>query len=161
MQLNASVYDLWVFRRTPSGVEFLVLQASALKAARHFNGGMFWQVPSGVFRDGESVPDAVDREAAAYRLDVRPVWAGEHAYTIYNRRFHEVQIITVFAVEVGPGDPQLNVDEHGDFAWLSYDAALARVHFRGLKDGLRSVQEYITGVERPAPELCLRAAPDV
>ena len=160
MQLNASVYDLWVFRRTANGVEFLVLQASALKATRHFNGGMFWQVPSGVFREGESVPDAVDREAAAYQLSVRAVWAGEHAYTIYNRRFHQVQIITVYAVEVGPGDPQLNAEEHGDFAWLPFDAALARGHFRGLKDGLRSVHEYVTGVERPAPELCLRSSPN-
>jgi hypothetical protein len=29
------------------------------------------------------------------------------------------------------------------------------VHYRGLKEGLRSVHEYITGVEKPAPELCL------
>ena len=36
------------------------------------------------------------------------------------------------------------------------DAALARVHYRGLKDGLRSVGEYITGVTHPARELRLR-----
>jgi 8-oxo-dGTP pyrophosphatase MutT (NUDIX family) len=155
MQLNANVFDFWVFRRTPDGVRFLVVQASALKAQRYFNGGTFWQVPSGVFRDDESVPQAAERELAAYQLKVRTVWAAEHAYTIYNRRFHQVQVITVFAVEVAPGDPTLRADEHQAFAWLPYDDALARVHFRGLKDGLRSVQEYITGVERPAPELCL------
>ena len=155
MQLNASVYDLWVFRRGPQGVEFLTLQSSQRKADRFFNGGTFWQVPSGVFRGGESVPQAVTREFLSYGLQARAIWAGEHAYTIYNRRFHEVQVITVFAVEVAAGAPQLNADEHQAFAWLPFEAALARVHFRGLKDGLRSVQEYITGVEHPARELCL------
>jgi hypothetical protein len=30
------------------------------------------------------------------------------------------------------------------------------VHYRGLKDGLRSVREYVTGPDGAAPELCLR-----
>jgi len=34
-------------------------------------------------------------------------------------------------------------------------ACLDRVHYRGLKDGLRSVQEYVTGPESPASELRL------
>ena len=36
---------------------------------------------------------------------------------------------------------------------------LERVHYRGLKDGLRSVHEYITGVADPARELCLYIVP--
>jgi hypothetical protein len=34
----------------------------------------------------------------------------------------------------------------------------ANSHFRGLKDGLRSVHEYITSVREPAKELCLYTA---
>jgi hypothetical protein len=33
------------------------------------------------------------------------VWAAEHTYTIYNRRFHEIQIISVFAVETDSTAP--------------------------------------------------------
>jgi hypothetical protein len=33
------------------------------------------------------------------------------------------------------------------------------VHYRGLKDGLRSVHEYVTSVPDPAKELCLHPAP--
>ena len=156
MKLNPAVFDVWVFRRATKGVEYLLLQTSRLKAERYFNGGRFWQIPSGVFRDGEAVPDAIDRVLSGSGLRARRIWAAEHAYTIYNRRFHEIEIISVFAAEISGGDPQLNAEEHGEYGWFPYDAALAAVHFRGLKDGLRSVREYITGPAVVAPELCLR-----
>lgn len=156
MRFNPAVYDLWVFRRVAAGVEFLLLHTSQLKADRHFNGGRFWQVPSGVFGEGESVPGAVDRTLSPYGLVARGIWAAEHVYTIYNRRFHEIQVISVFAVETAGAEVSLDAEEHAEYAWLEYEAALARVHYRGLKDGLRSVHEYVTGVPHPAPELRLR-----
>jgi len=161
VRLNSAVLDLWVFRRRATGVEFLVLHASQAKADRHFNGGRFWQVPSGVIEEDESVPEAADRLLAPYGLAARVVWAGEHVYTIYNRRFHEMQIISVFAVETDAAaeDVRLDPAEHAEHAWLPYEEALARVHYRGLKDGLRSVHEYVTGTATPARELCLREEP--
>jgi lipoyl(octanoyl) transferase len=157
VQFNPAVYDLWVFRRRSHAVEFLVLRASQAKADRHFNGGRFWQIPSGVFQNGETVPAAVDRELARYELAARAVWAAEHTYTIYNRRFHEIQIISVFAVETDSAAPvRLDPEEHSEYEWLPYEGALARVHYRGLKDGLRSTHDYIVSVDNPAPELRLR-----
>jgi 8-oxo-dGTP pyrophosphatase MutT (NUDIX family) len=157
MRLNPAVFDVWAFRRTPTGIEYLVLQSSELKAKRYFNGGQFWQIPSGVFKDGEAVPDALERALLTYELTAQSIWAAEHAYTIYNRRFDEIQIVTVYAAEVDGGEPRLNPAEHSTFQWLPFDEALDAVHFRGLKDGLRSVREYITDPSRPAPELCLRS----
>lgn len=158
MKLNPAVFDVWVFRRRAGVVEYLVLQASQAKADRHFNGGRFWQVPSGVFQPEETVPEAVDRVLAGHGLHADAIWAAEHAYTIYNRRFHEIQIISVYAAEVAGADPTLDPEEHGTHAWLVYDAAMAAVHYRGLKEGLRSVREYVTGPEGAAAELCLRGA---
>lgn len=157
MHLNHRVFDVWAFRRRATGVEYLLLETSELKAERHFNGGRFWQIPSGVFRDDETVAEALDRELAGYTLNARGIWAAEHAYTIYNRRFHEIQIISVYAAELAGGGPQLNPEEHASFGWFPYEAALAAVHYRGLKEGLRSVHDYVTGPAMPAAELCLRA----
>ena len=159
MDLNHQVFDVWAFRRQATGVEYLLLQTSELKAERYFNGGRFWQIPSGVFRDGETVLAGLDRVLSGYALHAQSIWAAEHAYTIYNRRFHEIQIISVYAAELSDGDPQLNPEEHSLFGWFQYERALATVHYRGLKDGLRSVQEYVTGPTDPALELCLRAKP--
>ena len=157
MRLNPSVYDLWLFRRRAHSVEFLVLHTSQAKADRYFNGGRFWQVVSGCFQDGDSVLGAIDRALTQLGLTAKAVWAAEHTYTIYNRRFEEIEIVSVFAVETDGSDfLQLDPQEHSDCAWLPYEAALERVHYRGLKDGLRSTHDYIVGVDTPAPELRLR-----
>ena len=158
MQFNPSVFDIWVFRRTSGGAEYLVLHASQAKADRHFNGGRFWQIPSGVIQPDETVLAAIDRKLESHSLHTQAVWAAEHTYTIYNRRFDEIQVISVFAAEVGADAAAvtLDADEHAAFEWLTYERALERVHYRGLKDGLRSTHEYIAGVARPARELQLR-----
>jgi lipoyl(octanoyl) transferase len=158
MRLDPSVFDLWVFRHRAGLVEFLLLHTSQVKADRHFNGGRFWQIPSNVFQPDDTVPTAIDREVARYGLTADGIWAGEHTYTIYNRRFEEIQIISVFAVETAAGSSTIRLDpeEHAAYEWLPYQAALDRVHYRGLKDGLRSVHEYVTSTATPAPELRLR-----
>lgn len=155
MHLAANVFDVWVFRRSARGVEFLLLYTSIEKAERYFNGGRFWQIPSNAIGEDESVVSAVRRLLGGFGLEPTGIWAGEHAYLIYNRRFEEMQAIAVYAAEVSADDVRLNPAEHAECAWLPYEPCLERVHYRGLKDGLRSVHEYITGVAEPARELCL------
>jgi hypothetical protein len=88
----------------------------------------------------------------------RPCRRRAHARACGSRaRFHEIQIISVFAVETdGTAPVRLNPQNHSEYEWLPYEAALERVHYRGLKDGLRSTYDYIVGVDNPAPELRLR-----
>jgi hypothetical protein len=159
MNLAANVFDVWVFQRTPDGVVFLLLHTSAEKAKRYFNGGRFWQIPSDFVNDGESITDAICRALGRHELRPKSIWAGEHAYIIYNRRFAEMQAIGVYAAEVGTDKVRLDPSMHSEYEWLPFETCLERVHFRGLKDGLRSVDEYVTGVASPARELCLYHAP--
>lgn len=158
MQLAANVFDVWVYRRRGAETEFLLLYTSVEKAMRYFNGGRFWQIPSNVVNGGESITAAISRILDRFGLRAEAIWAGEHAYLIYNRRFAEMQAIGVYAAEVEDAMVHLDPAEHSEFAWLSREECLNRVHYRGLKDGLASVHEYITGVEEPAKELCLYAA---
>lgn len=160
MQLAANVFDVWTFRRTPEGIRYLLLYTSLEKAERFFNGGRFWQIPSNFVKDGEHITDAIARILRAFGLKARNVWAAEHTYTIYNRRFNEMQLIGVYAAEVLESVVRLDSAEHAEAQWLTPEECLARVHYRGLKDGLRSVQEYVTGPANPARELCLYAEED-
>lgn len=155
MKLAVNVFDVWVFSRSAAGTQYLLLYTSLEKANRYFNGGRFWQIPSGVVMEGETVTEAIARELAQYGLVASAIWAGEHAYVIYNRRFDEMQMIGVYAAEVRMAPVRLEPTEHAEFAWLPVEDCMKRVHYRGLKDGLRSVVEYVTGVSDPAKELCL------
>lgn len=158
LTLAVNVFDVWTFRRTPEGLRFLLLHTSVDKAERFFNGGRFWQIPSNLVKEGEHLTDAIARHLRSFGLKSQAIWAAEHTYTIYNRRFNEMQLIGVYAAEVNEGAVRLNASEHAEFQWLSAEQCLELVHFRGLKDGLRSVQEYITGPATPARELCLYSA---
>jgi hypothetical protein len=160
MQLAVNIFDVWAFRRTAEGVRFLLLYTSVDKAERFFNGGRFWQIPSDQVKDGEHITDAVARHLRAFGLKAQAIWAAEHCYSIYNRRFNEMQMIGVYAAEVLESVVRLNAAEHAECQWLSFDECLARIHYRGLKDGLRSVQEYVTSQQTPARELCLYSAND-
>jgi ADP-ribose pyrophosphatase YjhB (NUDIX family) len=155
MNFAANVFDVWVFQRRPGGVVFLLLHTSEEKARRYFNGGRFWQIPSDFVNDGESITDATSRALGQHGLRPKSIWAGEHVYLIYNRRFAEMQAIGVYAAEVDVDDVRFDPQNHSEYEWLPYETCLERVHFRGLKDGLRSVHEYVTGVPDPARELCL------
>lgn len=155
MRLAPNVFDVWVFQRQGRDTRFLLLYTSEEKADRYFGGGRFWQIPSGVVEDDEAVTGAIARELNRFGLTPKTIWAGEHAYVIYNRRFAEMQIIGVYAAEVADAPVRLDPAEHSEHAWMPYEACLERVHYRGLKDGLRSVQEYVTGPPDPASELRL------
>lgn len=155
MDLDVNVFDVWVFRRTNRGIEYLLLHTSQQKADRYFNGGRFWQIPSNSIRVGESLVAAIRRSLTDFGLTPSAIWAAELVYAIYNRRFDCMQLIAVYAAESDDGDVRLKPDEHSEFRWCAFEEALAMVHYRGLKDGLRSTREYITGVERPARELQL------
>ena len=159
MHLASNIFDVWVFRRRGTEVEFLLLYTSVEKAARYFNGGRFWQIPSNFVKDGESIIEAISRVLDRFGLRPNAIWAGEHAYLIYNRRFGQMQAIGVFAAEVDDAAVRLDAAEHSEFAWLSREQCLDRVHYRGLKDGLRAVHEYVTGIDEPAQELCLYRVP--
>lgn len=154
MQLRADGFDVWVFRRRAGAVEYLLLRASASKASRWFGGAQFWQVPSD-FAAGEPIEDAIRRELARYSLVPRSIWAAEHTYTFYNRRYRDIVHIAVFAAEVTDDQRVVLDDGHDAHEWLAADDARARIGFRGLRDGLASVEEYVTCREPPLVELHL------
>lgn len=155
MDLEPNVFDVWVFRRTHSGVEYLLLHTSQDKADRYFNGGRFWQIPSGSIAATEPVVQAIGRRLTELALTPTGIWAAEHAYIIYNRRFEAMQIIGVYAAEVQDCVPQLDPREHAEARWCAYEHAYELVSFKGLKDGLRSTFDCVTGVSQPLPELRL------
>jgi hypothetical protein len=93
---------------------------------------------------------------AGFGLAASAVWAAEHVYTIYNRRFACTQIFGVFATEVAANVVRLDPEEHAEYRRCRFDAALQAMTFRGLKDGLQSTREYISGRATPPPELRLR-----
>jgi hypothetical protein len=159
MKLQANVFDVWVYRRSGrsgSDIEYLLLHTSQVKADRYFNGGRFWQIPSNLMADGETVTGAIDRLLHGFDLTPLEIWAAEYVYNIYNRRFDAMQMIAVYAARVEPTGVTLRAEEHADHRWCGYDEARRLVTYRGLREGLASVREYVTERDPPLRELRLK-----
>ena len=86
------VFDVWVYRRDSDAVRYLILRTSVEKAEKWFNGGRFWQIPSNLLADGDTLVPAVRRCLDSYGIDAAAIWAVEHTYTTYNRRFDELEL---------------------------------------------------------------------
>ena len=155
MKTVANVINVWAFRSGLPGSRFLLFRTSQLESYRYFNGGRFWQIPSGCVGDDEAMENAVQRILGAHGLTAITIRAGEHVYIIYNRRFAQLQMIAVFAAEVQEGPVRLDADEHSEFGCFSLDECLERIHYKGLKEGFASVHEYVTGTKSAAREPCL------
>ena len=156
MEFNSNVIDIWCFHRDEKGeAKYLLLKISQEKADRYFNGGVFWHVPSGMLQEEDTAREGIVQ--AMGKLDLIPtaIWAIEHAYTIYNRRFNEVQVVTTFAIEVKESIQVDTGDEHSECGWFSAEECIERLNFRGQKEGLRWLREYITENENPHLELSL------
>ncbi len=122
MHLAANVIDIWAFQNRPEGVRYFLLYTSDEKAERYFNGGRFWQIPSGCVNEGEGILESISRVLGIFGLSAQRIWAGEHAYLIYNRRFVEMQAISVYAAEVSGDEIRLDPAEHSKHEWLSFEA---------------------------------------
>lgn len=156
MQLDANVFDVWTYRKSGAATEYLMLHTSQMKADRFFNGGRFWQIPSHFRADGETLTGAIERILAGFGLAAAEIWAAEYVYNIYNRRFDAMQMISVYAARVDAAGVTLDPAEHAEFRWCGYDEARRLVNYRGLKEGLASVREYVTERDPPLRELRLK-----
>ena len=156
MHLRTGTIDVWPFRRIDGRVEYLLLHTSQEKADRWFNGGRFWQIPGDFMAEDESVVSCVERSLAENSLVAASIWAVEHTYTIYNRRFNELQLLMVMAAEVTSDSMASLTWEHSEFRWCSAEECTRLLRFRGLIEGLHWTRQYITEIVAPLPELRLK-----
>jgi hypothetical protein len=155
MRQRVGAFDVWVYRKDSAEPRYLLLHTSQDKADRWFNGGRFWQIPSDFVSGDESIVQAARRCLQGYGLPEVSLWAAEHTYTIYNRRYEELQLILVLAAEAsGSAVPQLTW-EHSEFCWCTASECERLLGFRGLKEGLFWVRRYVSEAASPLPELRL------
>ena len=155
MKHRVGAFDVWVYRECEGAVRYLLLHTSQEKADRWFNGGQFWQIPSDFAAEDEDLASAAVRCLASLGIQASAVWAVEHTYTIYNRRYGELQTILVLAASVVETQEIQLMWEHSEYRWCTAAECEQLLGFRGLQDGLVWARKCITEVPSPLPELRL------
>ncbi len=121
MSAIVRVVDVYPYRRTTTGIEFLLLR----RAGQVLYAGQ-WRMVGGKIAEGEAAWETALRELEE-ETGHRPTqaWSVPSVNTFYEWTHDRVNLIPVFAAELG-GDPVLN-HEHDAFAWLAAETACARL----------------------------------
>ena len=136
---------------TRDGTHVSVAAHLAGKADRFFGGGRFWQIPGAFLQEGDEIPAALHRPLAELGLEAESIWAVEHVYPFFNRRFGDLLLIPVFAAELREqAEPRITW-EHSEFGWFTATGSRERLTFRGLLEGLEWTRRHVSEPETPEP----------
>lgn len=133
------VFDCHVARQTPQGsLQFLLLERARDKI---YAGS--WRMVGGKLRDDETAWQGCLRELREEtRLPIARLLSVPFVNRFYEWQHDRINDIPVFVALTDGATPILDA-EHSDFAWLELDAALARLHWPGQRDGLRAAHQLL------------------
>lgn len=146
VELRSDIVDVYVFRRSRSGAEFLQM----LRSEEPMKGT--WHPIMGHMHEGETAVATALRELneeTGMRVDVESlgVWALEQVHPFFIARMNCIVLSPRFVVEVGQGwEPVLN-EEHEAARWVSVDgvtgAGSEAFVWPGQRASVREVMEHI------------------
>lgn len=146
--------DIWIFHKNGDEPRYLLLRTSQEKADKWFGGGRFWQIPGEYAQENENPVEVIQKCLGNLELTPKSIWAVEHCYTIFNRRFTNIRIIPVFAVQV-EWEESNKIPltwEHSEYKWMTASECKTVLNFRGLIEGLHWTRQYISENPAPLPE---------
>lgn len=155
MKINHNVVDIWAYYKEGATARYLICKTS-LEKAKNFNGSQFWQIPTVHLQEEQLPENGIPNRLAEFGLRAGDIWQVEHTYTIYNRRFKRIEIISVFAVEIfNPEALKWDEKEYETGTWGTYSECQEKLVYRGLREGLKWAKDYITEVDSPRLEFRL------
>ena len=134
--------DVWPYRQSEGGAEFLLLHRSGR------DGAPFWQGVSGWIEEGEAPHLAALRELREETgLDALELYTVDAVFDLYAWKRGTVEAIVPFAALVeADTEPQLS-SEHDEWRWESLEAALDLVPYEPQRAALRRIAADI--LDRP------------
>ncbi len=134
--------DVWPYRQTGGGAEFLLLHRSGL------DGAPFWQGVSGWIESGEAPHLAALRELREETgLDALELYSVDAVFDLYAWKRGTVEAIVPFAALVDPeAEPELS-EEHDEWRWEPLAEAVNLVPYKPQRTALRRIAADI--LDRP------------
>nr|BCX01752.1 MAG: hypothetical protein KatS3mg041_1798 [Bacteroidota bacterium] len=145
-QVVLRVVDVYVYRMGRDGPEYLLLK----RAPDRLYGGT-WRMVGGKIQEGEPAWKAALRELAEETgLEPRRFWSVPSVNAFYEWVEDRLNVIPVFAAEVGYGAEVRLSAEHVDARWFFIDEALRLLIWPEQRRLLRLVHELFASGSAPA-----------
>ncbi len=148
-QIVSRIVDVYPFRRTGSGPEFLLLHRAPGRVL-----GDTWQAVHGKIEPGETAVQAALRELRE-ETSLAPLafWQIDAINAFYVARSDEIMLCPCFAAEVGSSSAVVLSDEHVAHRWLPAAEAVAALMWPGQRRAVREIVEEIITPGTAEPHL--------
>lgn len=123
-----------VFRRTASGVQYLLI-----KNKRSEN----WGFPKGHIEEGETEQQTATREVleeTGLHINILPDFSAKSEYSIQGR---VEKFVTIFLATTDDGAPRIQEEEIDDYAWADYGNALRILKFDNDRSIMRQANKFL------------------
>jgi dATP pyrophosphohydrolase len=148
-QIDANVVEVYVFRRLPGVVEFLLIQ----RRAGDYMGGT-WHPVSGAIEPGQKAWQAALRELREEAgLTPLRLWQVDAINPFYIAECDRVILGIAFAAEASPDAAVVLSDEHTGQRWSAVDEFAAALIFPGQRRMLAEIREHILTPSAAEPHL--------
>jgi dATP pyrophosphohydrolase len=136
------IVEVCVFRMMNAETQFLVLKRA--EGEKLYPG--LWQIVTGTMKKNETALKAALRELKEETgLSPQRCWTVPYVDSYFDLAKDTIQVVPVFAVELGPSSiPQLS-SEHQRFEWLRFEDAQRRLVWPGQRRAMEILNEFIIG----------------
>lgn len=143
------IIDAYLFRRTPAGVEFLLLKRSPGKILAET-----WQSVHGKIETGETAVAAARRELHE-ETGLVPLrfWQLDYVNTFYVAATDQVHLCPCFAAEIASNADVRLSHEHTAYRWLPVDDAQREFLWPGQRRAIEEIRAYILTSSTAEPHL--------
>lgn len=140
--------DCHVFRRTPTGEEWLVMYR-----APHCVIPNTWQMVQGSIEPGEKAYETAARELQEETgLRAKQLFQASYVNRFYLAETDQIVLSPVFCAEVA-GNVTLN-EEHTDHKWVTFEEAQSLYPWPGQKKSIAICrQQFVVGPHRPESDV--------
>ncbi len=134
----ARVVDAYVFRRTESGLKYLLMKRAETKLYEHL-----WQGVAGKIEPGEEAWEAAIRELKEETgFDPVRIFVADHVSRFYEKHGDRINLVPVFGMEVDSEDVTLS-EEHCEYRWTDFATAKQTLVWNGQKEGITAVNDMV------------------
>lgn len=139
-EIVSEIAEIFIYRKVRDTFEYLLLK-------RNYNETYagIWSIAGGKIEKDEKALEAALREMKEETgLKAKRLFLLEKVSVFFEHRDDKMHLVPVFLAEAKDNDGVILSEEHSEFAWMNFDEAYEKIHWKDWKKNLKTIHRILT-----------------